>query len=125
MLVQSDNVHALEEDMGASTAQRTYHRQSRLELERPGLEILQENFSVEAVDEPDISLAMAAPSADSLWFLEMEAQLRRQGARRFHTVAITQSQAGRYPGSKSRQRIVPAALQKSSSTAVPCGSPGS
>src|SRR5437667_11296013 len=33
--------HALGEDMGASTAQRAYHQQSRLEVERPGSKFLQ------------------------------------------------------------------------------------
>jgi len=46
MLVQSDSVQALGEDMETSIAQRPYHRQSRLEVERPGLEILQGNSLV-------------------------------------------------------------------------------
>jgi len=64
MLVQSDNVHALWEDIGTSRAQRAYHRQSRLEVERHRQRILQADFGVETVDKPVISLAMASPSAD-------------------------------------------------------------
>jgi hypothetical protein len=44
MLVQSDSVHALEEDMETSTAQRLYDLRSRLEVERREPKILQEEF---------------------------------------------------------------------------------
>ena len=41
MLVQSDSVNAFEEDIRTSRAQRAYHRQSRLQVERPGRKFLQ------------------------------------------------------------------------------------
>jgi hypothetical protein len=73
MLAQSESVNAFEEDIGTSRAQRTYHRQSRLELERQRQRILQADFKMETVDEPVILLPMASPSIDQFSFLEVEA----------------------------------------------------
>src|SRR6266851_6035069 len=55
MLVQSDSVHALEEDMETSTAQRLYHLRSRLEVERQGPKILQEEFPMSGLRRTGIS----------------------------------------------------------------------
>src|SRR5712691_51436 len=46
MLVQSDSVHALEEDIVTSRAQRACQRQPRLQVERPGQEFLQDQSLV-------------------------------------------------------------------------------
>jgi hypothetical protein len=86
MLVHSDNVHALEEDMGTSTAQRAYHRQSRLELERRGQKILQKSL-LRAKREADQKLGPPRLcftvnfELSTVYSSEVEAQLRRQGAR--------------------------------------------
>jgi hypothetical protein len=64
ILAQRESVNAFEEDIGTSRAQRAYRRRSRLELERHRQGILQASFSVETVDEPVISLAMASSSID-------------------------------------------------------------
>src|ERR1700687_92839 len=55
MLVQSDSVHTLGEDMETSTAQRIYPLRSRLEVERRGPKILQEEFPMRGLRRTGIS----------------------------------------------------------------------
>src|SRR5258708_7358793 len=55
MLVQSDSVHTLGEDMETSTAQRIYQLRSRLEVERRGPKILQEEFPMRGLRRTGIS----------------------------------------------------------------------
>ena len=62
MLVQSDNVQAVGEDMGTSMARRAYRWQSRSEVERPRREILQIEFSVRL---PSLRFLTGNPSTES------------------------------------------------------------
>jgi len=76
MLVHSDNVHAVGEDMETSTAQRIYHAVA-LEGRTPGLEILQ-GVLLRGKRKADRNLARPAFSLPSTLtgLLEVEAQLR-------------------------------------------------
>src|ERR1700694_2086128 len=71
------NVQLVEENIGTSTAQRPHHRQLRLEVERPGREILQPNFLLGEISGPEIPARLSPVNR-----LEVEPEFGCHGTRR-------------------------------------------